>query len=251
MLKKRIIPVLTANNLSLVKTRGFNDPRTIGNPVQSARIFTARNADELVFVDIYAGRKNQEINTKLVSHILQECDIPLTVGGGIKRIETAHELFKIGTDKILLRSSALNESQLPYEIASIYGKQSVVIALDIVTEINGEYVVLRDSSTHISLQEAIKAINEIQPGEVVVTSIAKEGFMNGMDLKLLNKIKNKINVPIIFNGGVSKPIDAVEAFTEFSGLSAIGASSVFQYTQFNINDIKEKLDEFNIKVRQL
>lgn len=251
MLKKRIIPILTANNLSLVKTTGFNNPRTIGNPVQSARIFTARNADELVFVDIYAGRKNQEINTKLVSHILQECDIPLTVGGGIKHIETAHELFKIGTDKILLRSSALNESQLPYEITSIYGKQSLVVALDIDTDNNGEYVVLRDSFTHISLSEAVKIINRIEPGEVVVTAINKEGFLNGMDLNLLNKIKNKISVPIIFNGGVSKPSEALEAFTEFDGLSAIGASSIFQYTQYNINDIKKELNQGNIKVRMI
>lgn len=251
MLKKRIIPILTANNLSLVKTTGFNNPRTIGNPVQSARIFSARNADELVFVDIYAGRRNQEINTKLVSHILQECDIPLTVGGGIKSIETAHELFKIGTDKILLRSSALNESQLPYEITDIYGKQSLVVALDINTDNDGKYVVLRDSCTHISLTEAVRIINEIEPGEVVVTAVNKEGFMNGMDLNLLNNIKNKISAPIIFNGGISKPIEVLEAFTEFEGLSAIGASSIFQYTQYNINDIKEELKQGNIRVRMI
>lgn len=251
MLKKRIIPFLTAHNLSLVKTKGFNDPRTIGNPVQAARIFSARNADELVFIDIYAGRKNQEIDSKLVSHILRECDIPLTVGGGIKHIDTAHELFKIGTDKILLRSSALNKSKLPYEIASIYGKQSVVIALDIAIETSGKYVVLQDSSNFISLQEALTIINQIQPGEVVVTAVNKEGYMKGMDLNLLNKIKNRISAPIIFNGGISEPIDAVQAFTEFNGLSAIGASSIFQYTQFNINDIKNKLEEFNFNVRKL
>jgi cyclase len=251
MLKKRIIPFLTANNISLVKTKGFNDPRMIGNPVQSARIFTARNADELVFVDIYAGRKNQEINTKLVAHILRECDIPLTVGGGIKRIETAHELFKIGTDKILLRSSALNQSLLPYEITSIYGKQSLVIALDVFMDVNGEYVALQDSSNTISLERAIKIINLIQPGEVVVTSVDKEGYMNGMDINLLKRIKNKIKSPIIFNGGVSKPSDVVEAFIEFDGLSAIGASSIFQYTQYNINDVKENLNQSNFNVRML
>lgn len=251
MLKKRIIPFLTANNISLVKTKGFNDPRMIGNPVQSARIFTMRNADELVFVDIYAGRKNQEINAKLVAHILRECDIPLTVGGGIKRIETAHELFKIGTDKILLRSSALNQSLLPYEITSIYGKQSLVIALDVSTDVNGEYVALQDSSNTISLDRAIKIINNIQPGEVVVTGVDKEGFMSGMDINLLKRIKNKIKAPIIFNGGVSKPSDVAEAFIEFDGLSAIGASSIFQYTQYNIDDIKEKLNQSKIKVRTL
>ena len=223
----------------------------IGNPVQSARIFTARNADELVFVDIYAGRKNQEINTKLVAHILRECDIPLTVGGGIKRIETAHELFKIGTDKILLRSSALNQSLLPYEITSIYGKQSLVIALDVFMDVNGEYVALQDSSNTISLDGAIKIINLIQPGEVVVTSVDKEGYINGMDINLLKRIKNKIKSPIIFNGGVSKPSDVVEAFIEFDGLSAICASSIFQYTQYNINDVKENLNQSNIKVKML
>lgn len=251
MLKKRIIPFLTANNISLVKTKRFNNPRMIGNPVQSARIFSARNADELVFVDIFAGRKNQEINTKIIAHILRECDIPLTVGGGIKSIETAHELFKIGTDKILLRSSALNEGPLPYEIASIYGSQSVVIALDVAIDVNGDYVALRDSSNYITLENATKIINNIQPGEVVVTAIHKEGEMNGMDLNLLNSVKNMIDAPIIFNGGISTPGHVVDAFDEFDGLSAVGASSIFQYTQYNISDIKEKLNQSKIKVRML
>ena len=134
MLKVRVIPILTFNGLSLVKTKQFKLPRIVGNPIQSARVFNSRDVDELVFIDIMASKMKRKINLNLVKNVIKECFMPVTIGGGISSFEDISDLLKIGADKVLIKTKALNDIDFIKNAVNYFGSQCISISVDVLTD---------------------------------------------------------------------------------------------------------------------
>lgn len=247
MLKIRVIPILTFNGFSLVKTKQFTLPRTIGNPIQAARVYNSRNVDELVFIDIEATSQKRKINYTLVKKIIDECFMPITIGGGINSHQDIRDLLNIGADKVLIKTKAIEDVNFIKDSVNYFGGQCISIALDVVRNENGKYLLHHPKLEH-DLLEFISKMNNCNVGEFVLNSVNQDGMMNGYDTELLDYILDKIDTPIIVAGGAG---DLSHFKTLFkSGYSnAVAASSIFHFTQFTPQDVKLALKEINIPVR--
>ena len=160
MLKSRIIPILTFNGFGLVKTKQFNNPRTVGNPVQSARVYNSRGVDELVFLDIQASKQNRKINLKLVADVIKECFMPVSVGGGIQTIEDINNLLKIGADKVVIKTKALIDIEFIKQAVVFFGSHCICISIDAFKK-NNEYFISNQIAITLTLKEFIEKM--LQP----------------------------------------------------------------------------------------
>lgn len=247
MLKTRIIPVLTFNGLSLVKTRQFNTSRIVGNPIQSARIYNSRNVDELVFVDIKASEQRRKINLKLVKKIIDECFMPVTIGGGIENFDDINNLLRIGADKVLIKSKAIEDPNFISKAVDYFGSQCISVAVDVELK-KGDYYIHYKNNSNISLKNFIYEMNNCKVGEYSVNAVQKDGMMEGYDLKLYNEVKKITTRPIIALGGAGKPKHFDELAQDgFKG--AFAAASIFHFTQFTPQEVKRGLKKINIPVR--
>lgn len=247
MLKRRIIPVLTFNGLSLVKTKNFKNPRTVGNPIQSARIFNNRNVDELVFIDIMATIQKRKINLPLVKKIIDECFMPITIGGGIKTSKDITDLLRIGADKVLIKTSSIDNPEFISEAVSYFGSQCISIAVDVIKK-NATYWIYNEGKRNILLEDFITLMTKFEVGEFIVNSVHKDGVQTGFDIELYKFLSTISNIPIVALGGAGKPAHFSELIDSgFTG--GIAASSIFYYTQFTPLDIKKKLRDKGIPVR--
>ena len=247
--KIRLIPVLTFNGISLVKTKQFGSPRTVGNPVQSARVFNMRCADELIFLDITASKQERKINLKLVKEVLNECFMPVGVGGGINSLEDINDLLRIGADKVVLKTIALSNPAFVKEAAKEFGSQCVCIAVDVI-KVDGQWKIHNLLGIDKELEDFIKEMEDLGAGELFVTSVAHEGMMDGFDIDLAHKVNGMSKLPIIFNGGAKDP----ESFADLLGeayFEGIAASSIFSFTQFTNLDVISILAQKEFPVREL
>ena len=247
MLKVRIIPVLTFNGFALVKTKNFKQPRMLGNPVQSARVFNDRMVDELVFLDIFASKQNRKINLKLVSDVLKECFMPVSVGGGIESIEDINDLLKIGADKVVIKTKALLDKNFIKKAVSFFGSQCISIAVDVVAKDDG-YIIYCENKIEIPLENFINDMILCDVGEFVVNSVDRDGMMTGFDINLITKVTGLTNIPIIAVGGAGIMNHFKELF-EQTNIKAVGASSIFNFTQYTPMDIKNEINNLGIAVR--
>ena len=247
MLKIRVIPILTFNGFSLVKTKQFNLPRTIGNPIQAARVYNSRNVDELVFIDIEATSQKRKINHVLVKKIIDECFMPITIGGGINSQEDIRDLLNIGADKVLIKTKAIEDVKFIKDSVNYFGGQCISIALDVVKKESGNYCLYHPKLKY-DLNEFISNMNDCNVGEFVLNSVNEDGMMNGYDIELIEYISDKVDTPIIVAGGAGDLSHFKKLFK--SGYSnAVAASSIFHFTQFTPQDVKMVLKEINIPVR--
>ena len=248
MLKHRVIPCVLLKDWQLVKSIGFDSFRTIGHPTSTARIYNARNVDELIVLDIDASLEGEEINTEIIGDIADECFMPLTIGGGINSIEDIYAVLNAGADKVSINTKALEDLIFIKKASDIFGSQCIVCSID-VKEIDGEYKVFskREGSLDICPVSLAQKYQEYGAGEILLTSVDREGSTRGYDINLIRQFKNKLNIPIIFNGGMGKPKHAVEAIQ--NGADAIAAAYIFHFSQYTPYDIKEELFENNILVR--
>jgi len=247
MLKNRIIPVLTFNGMSLVKTKKFKNPRTIGNPVQSARVFNSRQVDELIFIDIFASDQKRKINLSLVSEVIKECYMPVSIGGGIKTIEDINDLLKIGADKVIIKSQALLDINFIKEAIMFFGSQCICISVDAYYS-DGIYKIYNTLGIDITLEEFIVQMDSIKVGEFFVTNIENDGVMEGFDSNLIKTVFNLTNIPIIASGGGGDLSHYSDLFLN-SEVNAVASSSIFHFTQHTPLDIKNELKRFNFSVR--
>jgi len=247
MLKVRIIPILTFNGFSLVKTKNFSNPRIIGNPVQAARLYNSRRVDELVFIDIFASTQKRKINLKLVTNVLKECFMPVTVGGGITSIEDINDLLKIGADKVIIKSKALSSPEFINEAVSFFGSQCISIAVDAYKSPEG-YKIFNNLNINISLEDFINQMIVCNVGEFIVTSIDNEGIMQGFDIELTNQIQKLTKIPIVVSGGGGEMKHYTDLFS-MTTIQAVGSSSIFHFSQFTPLDIKNTLKSNGIPVR--
>jgi cyclase len=250
MLKHRVIPCVLLKGWQLVKSINFDSFRTIGHPTSTARIYNARNVDELIVLDIDASLEEEEINTEIITDIAEECFMPLTIGGGIKTIEDIYKVLNAGADKISINTKALDNRDFIKEASSIFGSQCIVCSID-VKKIDGEYKVFNKSRGILDLDplELAKEYQHYGAGEILLTSVDNEGSTRGYDIELIKLFKDKLEIPIILNGGMGKPEHAVEAIQ--NGADAIAAAYIFHFSQYTPADIKRELFNRNIIVRLL
>ena len=249
MLKLRIIPVLTFNGLGLVKTKQFKNPRMVGNPIQAARVFNSRGVDELAFVDINASVNGRPINLKLVHEVIKECFMPVSIGGGIKSLEDINDLLKIGADKVIIKSKAITDVKFIEQAVNFFGSQCISIAIDAYKK-DDDYYILNEQNPSLRLSELISEMNLAKVGEFVVNSVDNDGMMNGFDTVLMSIVERLTNCPIIAVGGAGNPNHFADLL-EKTSIEAVGASSIYHFTQHTPNDVKQKLHEINKPVRLL
>jgi len=248
MLKHRVIPCVLLKDWQLVKSIAFDSYRTIGHPTSTARIYNARNVDELIVLDIEASLDIDEINIEIISDIADECFMPLTIGGGIRSIENIYSVLKAGADKVAINTIALTQYDFIKEAANTFGSQCIVCSID-VKKIDGKYKVYNTTKgvCDIAPVDLAKRYEEYGAGEILLTSVDREGSNLGYDIELMDLFKDKIGIPIILNGGMGKPEHAVEALR--SGADAIAAAHIFHFSKYTPLDIKEKIKEGGLPVR--
>ena len=251
MLKVRIIPLIQLNGSSVVKTINFKNFRTVGDAISTVKIFSKRMADEMVIVDINAS-KTKKINFKFLKSITKECFMPLTLGGGVKNETDVEKLFEVGADKIILNSMYYDDKNLLKKIISKYGNQSIVFSLDVYT-LNGKNKIFSNSKRGVTkplnIEKTLDDLYKIGVGEILFNSVDHDGIMKGYNYKLIKKISNLTNVPLIAAGGCGHAKDCLDAIK--SGANAVAAGSIFYWIGESVTSIKNFLNKSNINVRML
>lgn len=237
---------------SLVKKVKFDRYSYIGDPINTVRIFNELEVDELCFLDISATIEKKKPNFKILKEIANECFMPLSYGGGIKNIETVHEILSIGFEKIILNTSAYENPKLITEVINHFGRQSLIISIDIKKNIFGKYSIYTNCGKvrqKVNPLEWSKTVEELGAGELLITSMDREGTWQGYDLNILNDIANSVNIPVIANGGAGNINHIVNVF-ENTKVSAVAAGSMLVYqgkglgVLINFPD-KKKLEKWN------
>jgi cyclase len=232
MLKTRIIPCLQLIDESLVKTVKFDKHGYIGDPVNTVRIFNELEVDELAFIDIRASRENRGPNFEILCHIADECFMPLSYGGGVNSVDLAKRIFNQGFEKIILNTASFRQPQLISEIAKIYGSQAVVVAVDVRKSFLGKYEVYSLSGTVNEKRkpvEWVKHAEELGAGEILLTSIDREGTWKGFDLDLIRQVSEATSLPVIAHGGAASVEDVGKAVKEGKASAvALGSMVVYQ-----------------------
>ena len=249
MLKHRVIPCVLLKDWQLTKSVKFDTFRTIGHPKVTSKVYNRRNVDELIVLDIDASSCKSGINFKTLSDIAHECFMPLTLGGGIKSLDDINKLLEIGADKISLNTIALQNPDFIKEASSKFGSQCIIISIDVLKD-NGEYKVFNKNlglMKDLELLEWVNKCESLGAGELLLTSVDNDGTECGYDTELISLISKAVNIPVIANGGAATPADAVEAVN--AGADAVAAASIFHFSQYTPNNIKEALKESGIPVR--
>ncbi|MDB3862219.1 HisA/HisF-related TIM barrel protein [Flavobacteriaceae bacterium] len=226
----RTIPCLQIYDRSIVKTIKFNNPKYIGDPINTVRIFNELEVDELVILDIMASKKDLPIDFEYLKQLTNECFMPLAYGGGIKTKEDAIKLIRIGFEKIILNSICFDKPEIIKSITSHIGSQSVIGAIDIGKSFFGKTIVTSNSNRRKHKTSPIdwaRKLVDLGIGELLITSVEREGTWSGFDLDLLQSISSKVKVPIIINGGAGSLNDINEAFDK--GASGVGLGSIVIY----------------------
>ena len=232
MLRARVIPALLLRNESLVKTRRFGKFTYVGDPANTVRIFNELEVDELLFLDITATREGRRPNLSVLRDIADECFMPLGYGGGIQSLEDAKKVFEIGIEKVALNAAALANPALISQIAEIYGSQAVIASIDAKTSLFGRHRVFDHVRKRRSGADAVSWAKEAEArgaGEILLTSVDREGTWAGFDLELVRAVSDAVSVPVIAHGGAATTADIRSAIRE-GGASAvaIGSMVVFQ-----------------------
>ena len=248
MLKVRVIPVMTFNGVALVKTKQFTNPRMVGNPMQTARVYNTRGVDELIFIDIYATKQNRKINSPIVKQVLNECFMPVTVGGGISSIEDIKNLLGAGADKVVIKTSSLKNPALIEKGAKIFGTQCMVISVDVIQTSKSIELYNPDEEKLPSIKTFIELMQNCGAGEFFINHVDNDGMMQGMNSDLFENVLQYTKAPSIICGGAVSPTDIASTMEKVKA-NAIASASIFHFTQFTPYDVKFALSEKNIPVR--
>lgn len=250
MLTKRIIPCLDIKNNRTVKGINFLDLRDAGDPVELAKFYSENGADELVFLDISATEERRKTLAELVLRVAETINIPFTVGGGISSVEDVEILLNNGADKVSINSSAIKNPQLINELASKFGSQCIVVAIDakLVDGNRKVHLVGGKVPTELDLFEWAKEVEERGAGEILFTSMNHDGTKNGFANEALAKLSTALNVPIIASGGAGNIQHFIDVFKTGKADAAL-AASVFHFKEIDIIELKKELTTEGIAVR--
>jgi cyclase len=229
MLKTRVMPCLLLKESKLVKTVKFENPDYVGDPINAVMIYNEKEVDELIFLDITATAGNKKPPFKIISEIATECFMPFTYGGGIDSIDDMTRIFSLGVEKIAINSFAVQEPSFITKAAELFGNQSIVSSID-VKKTGGSYKVFTHSAkknTGLDPVEWARTVERLGAGEILLTSIDRDGTMEGYDTELIRKVSEVVSIPIIACGGAGKIEDFAKAVE--AGASAVAAGSLVVY----------------------
>ncbi|CDG32659.1 MULTISPECIES: imidazole glycerol phosphate synthase subunit HisF [Acetobacteraceae] len=250
MLKLRVIPCLDVHDGRVVKGVNFVSLRDAGDPVEQARLYDAAGADELTFLDITASSDNRDTILDVVERTAAEVRLPLTVGGGVRRCADIRRLLLSGADKCAINSAAIRTPELINEAAERFGSQCIVVAIDARSDGHGGWEVYAKGGREPTGLDAVAWAEQMATrgaGEILLTSMDRDGTRSGFDLDLLETICKRVSVPVIASGGVGELAHFVEGAR--AGASGLLAASVFHFGQFRIGEVKQALHDARLPVR--
>jgi imidazole glycerol-phosphate synthase subunit HisF len=251
MLKVRVIPCLDVAGGRVVKGVNFVDLRDAGDPVEQASVYDKAGADELCFLDIGASVENRDIMLDVVARTAERCFMPLTVGGGVRNLDDIRRLLLAGADKVSINSAAIADPDLVRRAAEKFGSQCVVVAMDARATARGEWAVFSHGGRNATGLDALAwamQVTELGAGEILLTSMDRDGTKLGYDLELTRAIADGVNVPVIASGGVGELAHLVAGGRQ-GRASALLAASIFHFGQFSIAQAKAALAAAGVPVR--
>ncbi len=250
-LAKRIIPCLDVDNGRVVKGVKFVDIRDAGDPVEIARRYDCEGADELTFLDITATHDNRDTMVHVVEQVASEVFIPLTVGGGIRTLDDIRRMLNAGADKVSINSAAVLNPDFVREAAERFGSQCIVVAIDAKKVADNQWEIFTHGGrkpTGINVVEWAKKMVDLGAGEILLTSMDKDGTKSGFDLALTRAISEAVSVPVIASGGVGCLDDLADGVLEGKA-DAVLAASIFHFAEYTIQQAKERMAQRGIEVR--
>lgn len=252
MLKSRIIPCLDVNNGRVVKGTNFINLQDAGDPVEVAKLYDAQGADELCFLDITASHENRDTIFEIVQKTAEVCFMPLTVGGGINKVEHIRKLLLSGADKVSINSAAVSDRNLVREAAEKFGSQCIVVAIDVkkndAEDVWEVYTHGGRVNTGLDVMKYAKNIEALGAGELLVTSMDRDGTKKGFDNKLMKQITDLVSVPVIASGGVGNLQHLVDG-VKIGKADAVLAASIFHFGDFTVGEAKIFMKDHGIEVR--
>ena len=250
MYKKRIIPCLDIKNGRVVKGINFTNLVDAGDPSEHAKVYSESGADEICFLDITASNENRDIILEVVKKTSQNCFVPLTVGGGVRTLNDISNLLNSGADKVSINTAAVVDKNLIRESAKKFGSQCIVVAIDAKKNEDKWEVFTHGgrNNTGINVIEFAKKMEECGAGELLITSMDRDGTQTGYDIDLMFKISSEVNIPVIASGGVGN-LDHLVDGIKLGKASAVLAASIFHYGKYSVKEAKQYLDSKGIPVR--
>jgi cyclase len=249
-LAKRIIPCLDVTNGRVVKGVNFVGLRDAGDPIEISRRYDDQGADELTFLDITASSDNRDLILHIIEEVAAQVFIPLTVGGGVRKVEDVRRLLNAGADKVSINTSAVQNPELVAATADRYGSQCIVVAIDAKRTENGWEVFTHGGrrATGLDAVEWAKKMQSLGAGEILLTSMDKDGTRSGFDLALTHAVSDAVEVPVIASGGVGNLDHLVQGVTE-GHADAVLAASIFHYGEYTVRQAKEYMAQHGVEVR--
>lgn len=251
MLKTRVIPTLLIRDVNLVKGPAFDSWRAVGSPMQAVKVFNRRDVDELVLLDIAATPDGRGPDIAAFATLAQECFVPLTIGGGITRLEQIRDLLRAGADKVAINTAGYVDPGLIGAAADQFGAQCVVAAIDYRTGADGRrrcYARCGTEDRDRDLVDWARDVEQLGAGEILLTSIERDGMMTGYDVEGIAAVAAAVTIPVIASGGAGSYADLASAVA--AGASAVSAASIYLFTQATPLEAKEHLASVGIPVRQ-
>ena len=251
MLKRRIIPCLDVKDGRVVKGINFINLVDAGDPVEQAKVYSDSGADEICFLDITASNENRDILLDTVQKTAEQCFVPLTVGGGVRSLQDIRNLLLAGADKVSINTAAINNPDLIKQAALQFGSQCIVVAIDAKKTSEDKWNVFthggRNQTQLDALEFSLLAQNN-GAGEILLTSMDKDGTKSGYDINLTKTISNNLSIPVIASGGVGT-LEHIRDGIVNGGASAVLAASIFHFGEFSIKQVKEYLKSQSVSVR--
>ncbi len=251
-LAKRIIPCLDVDNGRVVKGVKFVDIRDAGNPVEIARRYDEQGADEITFLDITASSDNRETIVHVVEQVAEQVFIPLTVGGGIRKVEDVRRMLNAGADKVAINTAAVARPEFVKEASDHFGSQCIVVAIDAKQTAPGKWEVFTHGGRKATGLDAVawaRRMAEYGAGEILLTSMDRDGTKDGFDLALTRAVCDAVSIPVIASGGVGNLDHLVDGVTQ-GHADAVLAASIFHFGEYTVGQAKDRMAAAGIEVRQ-
>jgi cyclase len=251
MLAKRIIPCLDVTNGRVVKGINFTELRDAGDPVEIARRYDEQGADELTFLDITASSDKRDLILHIIEAVASQVFIPLTVGGGVRVVDDVRRLLNAGADKVSMNTSAVTNPQLVFDASQKHGSQCIVVAIDAKRSVHGHWEVYTHGGRNATGLDAVEWAQKMEclgAGEILLTSMDRDGTKVGFDLNLTRAVSDAVGIPVIASGGVGSLQDLADGIT-LGHADAVLAASIFHYGQHTVQEAKRFMAQQGIPMR--
>lgn len=251
MLTTRIIPTLLWKEFGLIKGAGFDSWRRVGPVLPAIRVYNQREVDELILLDITAQETGDEPDYESIAEYGQDCFVPLTYGGGVRDIDQVKRLLRVGADKVSVNSAAYDSPELITQIAHRHGSQCVVVSIDVRQTAPAGWTCFSHAGSRNTGRDAVAWAREMEDrgaGEILITSIERDGTFEGYDLPLVSAISDAVTIPVIASGGAGNYQHLVDAVLK-AGASAVAAASIFHFTELTPAGAKKAMEEAGIPIR--